>query len=439
MLYDPSNWSLNTSYPTNYMGYGLTYRSIYNCKLEPAVGQGAEGYQVENYSRPLGSTTYEIARVSQAGMLVFTTYCTGEGEEFTCYQVTPGDDHEGCTSAAEEVLSTYELISNPFLEPVVTAPNHWLCEDQSGVSGRCTVSYSVPLNALEYVNNGEGWAGGDDGLLFRLTGQEWSEADSPSIQPIYDISFSSPTNSWAVGKGAQVLRWDGNEWTEVLPYQGQGEGPGGSTQVLYAVDTTSADDAWMVGFMKDINGKNNPYTIHWNGTDLVEESAFPDCDGCGLNAVLSLGENDVLAVGSGSQGAIDMHWDGSTWTSSIVPGADALYALEKAPDGTVWAAGIEYARDQSDTRGALFRRDGSSWQRIALPPLTGGVYQLSVLPTGQIVLGGDFSALWSGSEWQPILAGLAGYGWVVDIEIDSQGVVWAITRSGNIFRLEVGK
>jgi len=68
----------------------------------------------------------------------------------------------------------------------------------------------------------------------------------------------------------------------------------------------------------------------------------------------------------------------------------------------------------------------------------GGVYQLSILPEGQLVLGGDFSALWTGSEWQPIMASLAGYGWIVDLDMDLQGVVWALTRSGNLFRLETG-
>jgi hypothetical protein len=60
---------------------------------------------------------------------------------------------------------------------------------------------------------------------------------------------------------------------------------------------------------------------------------------------------------------------------------------------------------------------------------------LGALPTGQIVLGGDFTALWSGLDWQPITTDIAGFGWIVDIEQDSQGSLWALTHSGNIFRL----
>src|SRR4030042_1971057 len=69
MQYDLSIWSLNTAYTASYMVYSLTHNSNFGCKLEPSVGSGAEGYQVEQFSRPLGTTTYEIARVSQAGVL----------------------------------------------------------------------------------------------------------------------------------------------------------------------------------------------------------------------------------------------------------------------------------------------------------------------------------------------------------------------------------
>jgi hypothetical protein len=436
MQFDQSIWSLNTSYTTSYMGYSLTHRSNYGCMLEPSMGESTEGYQVEGYKRPLGATSFQITRVSQAGALVFTSYCTGEGEDSTCYKMTPGNDHEACTAASEAVLATYQLIPNPFFGALVSSPNHWLCQDQAGKEGLCQISYSIPLNTLAFTKNGEAWVGGDDGILYHLSNQVWSEATSPSTHPIYDLSFSSPTDGWAVGDGAQVLHWDGNTWTEILPFHGPGEGPGGSTQVLYAVDATSAKEAWMVGYMKGIDGKLSPYVLHWDGTDLIEQDSFPECN-CGLNAVLSLGTDDVLAVGGSDLGSIALHWDGSVWTSTVIPGADNLYALSQSADGTIWTAGIEVARDLSDTRGTLFHWDGSIWQRYALPPLTGGVYALTVLPGGQIILGGEFTALGSNLAWEPITTSIAGYGWIMDIETDSQGTVWALTHSGNLFLLEI--
>jgi photosystem II stability/assembly factor-like uncharacterized protein len=435
--YDPLSWALHTTYPASFMAYGFTHRLIYNCKLEPVIPGDAGSYLVESYSHPLGATTFEIDRLSQDGVLAFATYCTGDGEDRTCYRLTPGDNHATCQQDAEAVLSTFRLDTNTFLDPLLAAPNQWLCQDQADVEGRCTVSYSVPLNTLAYTANGDGWAAGDDGRLYQLSGTQWSEVASPSSHAIYDMSFSSPTDGWAVGEGAQVLHWDGIAWSEVLPYHAPGEGPGGSTQVLYGVLAVAADDAWMVGMVKGLDLKNRPYALHWDGTDLIEHTDFPDC-ACGVNAVLALGQDNVLAVGTSSLGAITFHWDGAQWQSTLIQGADWLYTVQQTADGSVWAAGIEYARDRSSTRGALFRWDGQIWQRIALPPLMGGVYQLSILPEGQVVLGGDFSALWTGSEWQPIMASLSGYGWIVDLDMDLQGVVWALTRSGNLFRLETG-
>jgi hypothetical protein len=279
---------------------------------------------------------------------------------------------------------------------------------------------------------------GDDGNILHKEGQAWKEVSSPAIHPLYDLSFSSPTNGWAVGSGAEVLQWDGTEWSEILPYHGPGEGPGGSTQVLNAVETYSKDNAWMVGSMKGIDGKNSPYVLHWNGTDLIEENSFPGCN-CGLFSVLVRSQDDIFAAGGSDMGAIIFHWDGAAWSSTTLQGADFIYTLNQASDGAVWAAGIEVRRDQQDTRGVLFRWDGTQWQRIAMPPLTGGIYALSILPTGNIVVGGDFTALRKGFEWQPITTDIFGYKWIVDIQQDPQGNVWALTRSGNIFKLGANK
>ena len=436
--YDPSVWSLNTSYPTTYMDYSLTHRSIYECKLEPSVGQGAEGYEVEHYSRTFGSTAFEIARVSQAGVLVFANYCTGDGEDYSCYKMSPGDDHEACTQVAEEVLATYKLIPNPFYGSVITSPNRWSCQDAAGTVGLCQISYSVPLNALAFTPDGQAWAAGDDGILLHREGQAWTETSSPASHPFYDLSFSSALSGWVVGDGAQVLHWNGNEWNETLPYHGPGEGPGGSTQVLYAVDAYTDSDVWMVGAMKGIDGKNSPYALHWNGKELIEENAFPECN-CGLNSVLVVNRDNVFAAGGSDLGAITFHWDGTAWSSTLVPGADHLYSLSQAIDGSIWAGGIEVARDQSDARGTLFHWDGTQWLRTALPPLTGGIYALTVLPTGQIVLGGEFTAMRTGLEWQPITTDIAAFGWIVDIELDPQGSLWALTHSGNIFKLGINR
>ncbi len=433
MQYNPSIWMLNSYYPTSYMGFSLSNRSIFDCRLEPSVGKGVEGYEVEKYNRPIGSTPYQIARVSLGGELLFANYCTGSETDYTCYQMTPGVDHDACSQAAEEVLATYKLIPNPFFS-VNSSTNRWMCQDQAGPVGVCLISYSVPLNALAFSPDGQAWAVGDDGIILHREGPIWKEVSSPAIHPLYDLSFSSASSGWAVGEGAVVLQWNGNAWSETLPYHGPGEGPGGSTQVLYAVDAYSKNDVWLVGSMKGIDGKFSPYALHWNGTDLVEQNEFPDCN-CGLNTVLVLGNNDVYAAGGSDLGAMVYHWDGTEWTSVMLPGADHLYTLSQAIDGSTWAAGIEVARDQSDTRGAVFQWDGTQWQRISLPPLTGGIYAINTLPTGQVVLGGDFTALRSGLTWQSISTDIAGYGWIVDIEQDPQGSVWALTHSGNIFKL----
>ncbi len=434
MAYDPTSWSLGSAYPTTFMGYALTSRSMYGCSLAPVVEPATEGFQVEKFDRPLGATSFEISRMSQNGVLASTAYCTGEGEQRSCYQVSLGTDHEACLKAAEEVLAGYQLITNPFFDQVPSSKTHWTCTDASGAPGLCAISYSIPLNTLAFTNDGGAWAGGDDGVLYQHLGSQWVKAASPASHPIYDLAFSSPQDGWAVGAGAQVLHWDGTAWSEVLPYHAPGEGPAGSTQVLYAVEVRSNKDAWMAGAMTGIDGKTQPYLLHWDGEQLVEPAALPDCI-CGLNALLSLGVNDLYAVGGSDLGAVSFHWDGSAWSKLPIQGADTLYTLVQSYDGSLWTAGIEVARDRSDTRGAVFYWDGSSWQRVAVPPLTGGIYALALRGNDQLVLGGDFSAMRDAAGWQPVVTDIAGYGWIVDIAADLRGDLWALTRSGNIFKL----
>ncbi len=218
--YDPTTWTLNSYYPTSYMGYSLSSRSIYDCKLEPSVGKGAEGYEVEKFSRPIGVTKFEVARVSQAGELMFTNYCTGEGEDDTCYQMIPGADHAACTQAAEDVLASFKLVPNPFFGTTTTPTNHWICQDAAGTVGLCLISYSIPLNALGFGPDGQAWAVGNNGIILHRVGVEWKEASSPAIHPLYDLSIPSLTSGWAVGAGAEVIKYDGSGWSEVLPYHG---------------------------------------------------------------------------------------------------------------------------------------------------------------------------------------------------------------------------
>ena len=436
MKYDPNAWLLNTSYPAVFMGYSLTHRSIYGCKLEPVQPATVEGKEIEQYTHPLGATKFEVQRVGQAGVLLYASYCTGTGVDRTCYQMTPGDDHEKCTQAAEEVLSSFKLVANLFFSISDKTLNRWTCQDAAGTVGLCQISFSRPLNALAFTPDGQVWAAGNNGLLLHREGQTWKEFSSPATHALLDLNFSSATSGWAVGEGAEVLRWDGNAWNEVLPYHGPGEGPGGSTQVLYSVDILTVNEAWMVGNMKGIDGKNRPYALHWNGKDLLEQTTFPECN-CGLKSVLIRNRDDVYAAGGSDLGAIIFHYNGLSWTSTLLPGADIIYTLIQSGDGSLWAGGIEVSRDQQDARGALFHWDGYQWHRVAVPPVSGGIYALSTLPGGQIVLGGDFTALRNGLDWQPILTDIAGYGWIVDIELDQQGGMWALTHSGNIFKLGI--
>lgn len=278
-------------------------------------------------------------------------------------------------------------------------------------------------------------------LAAHWDGQSWSVIDTPLIDAglleFHGVTAVSADDVWAVGLYGDlpdyhplVEHWDGSTWTQVEApdYDGQ------STS-LSGVSAVASDDVWAIGNADD----GQAVTEHWDGASWTV-TALPTTSGLDVSAVShtnvwtasaqtlahwngrhwrateggpsyasisASAADDVWAVGRLLDGSVAaLHWDGSTWTPTIVPGAvpQALFAVDGLAPDDAWAVG----QRQVDGRNRAFavHWDGAAWSVVGTPRTTGsrllGV-QLRASNDGWAVgsMSGHFANIlhWNGSRW----------------------------------------
>jgi len=84
-----------------------------------------------------------------------------------------------------------------------------------------------------------------------------------------------------------------------------------------------------------------------------------------LTGVDVLTASDVWAVGYYLNGSAEqplaLHWNGSTWSNSPIPGAGALRKVKAITPGNVWAAGTYYNASAQRNQTLVVHFDGTAW------------------------------------------------------------------------------
>jgi hypothetical protein len=447
--YDPAAWRLETAYTPGGSGYQLVHRGISGCVLSQTTGGNAsEEMTVEYTDETIGDSSYYIGQATEEDELVFVTYCTSYADMPTCFIAYPGASERRCLAEVEGMLASINFITNP---RYTNAPNLWACRDEQNNPGLCQISFTQPLYAFSLPVDGAAWAVGEDGMILRQEGTEWVRIDSPATSELYDIVFLDETHGWAAGLNGTILSWDGTEWAIDFSYTPPRNDPDEVDRFIYALDYFAPDVAWAAGAIVFMDGHVEPLLLSWNGMRWLVRTDIPACESCGINAVLTVNKSEVWVAGGGEtcqgdegdeclESAMLWHWDGSTWETFSLTGASWLYALAQCPSGELWAAGTEYvvtaANAEPQSRAAVFGFNGTEWDRFSLPPNSGGIYALATLGDGSLVVGGDVTLLRSGHTWSYIATEIAGYGEIIDLEIGSDGRLFALTSSGFLFTLQ---
>ena len=146
---------------------------------------------------------------------------------------------------------------------------------------------------------------GSRSRIVHWNGRRWGDVvASPAIEKRYGITklaATSATNLWALGAAGAILHWNGQQWTCAL-----------TKDNLFSVSTSSADNAWAVGF-----SGYGPWAVawHWNG-HVWKEVTFPTGASGepflqGVAAIPQSGR--AWAVGGTNDGTLMLHWNGTAW------------------------------------------------------------------------------------------------------------------------------
>ena len=195
------------------------------------------------------------------------------------------------------------------------------------------------LTSVDTLADGSAWAAGFQTtaggtrrtLIEHAVAGKWTQAASPNDgdattgNTLMSVGGTAATGLWAVGyRGSPtglkslVLRYDTSRpspsW---VPVSGV-PSPGKIETVLTGVSVRTASDAWAVGYYDDGSVKR-PLALHWNGT---------------------------------------------SWHASKIPGAGLLRKVRVISHSNVWADGTYYVPGERITKTLLVHFDGTAWQTV---------------------------------------------------------------------------
>jgi hypothetical protein len=238
---------------------------------------------------------------------------------------------------------------------------------------------------------GKGWAvgyaagtGGHQPLAVRWDGARWSLASPAALTGnayLTGVDSLADGSAWAVGvQTAADGTWrtlvehaSGGAWTRA---GSPNDGTTGTDNTLTAVGGTSATGLWAVGYRQSPQGLR-PLVLRYD--TAASPPSWVSVSGAGgvpspgavetvLTGVDVRTAGDVWAVGYYDQGSVKrplaLHWNGSSWSNSPVPGAGLLRQVRAIASGNVWSAGTYYNAGEHRVRTLLVRFDGTKWATV---------------------------------------------------------------------------
>jgi serine/threonine-protein kinase len=217
-------------------------------------------------------------------------------------------------------------------------------------------------------------------LTMHFNGTSWALVPSPSPGPgnfdqLTGVTTVSASNAWAVGytedrdglhSRTLILHWNGSTWTQV-----PSPGPDGSH--LLSVTAISADDAWAVGYIEPSSFGKGALILHWNGSAWTQ---VPSPTGVLLHGVTALSANNIWAVGYAADPihfnfvTLVLHWDGTAWTRVASPNqgnkGDFIYSVTATSASSAWALGLTVVEPGVQPP-VIMRWDGGTWQTVPIP------------------------------------------------------------------------
>lgn len=335
------------------------------------------------------------------------------------------------TSCAPTVRPSSTATSTPVVTPTITptptatimpAPKSWRWSNSL-----------VTFNDMAVLPNKEVWAIGQRGTIihdrlgvYHLENPfDYSrEFMFPGHGYLSGVSFISPNDGWLTAFGGQIFHWDGQEWSNVVPF-------GFDNPVLLDIKFANENNGWAVGCYRDSD--DIPVLMQWNGISWENIILSGEItNGYCLEDIEVVSNTNVWIVGDKYQKGTVIHWDGIQWQNIISPPEmKSGESISATSSSDVWVLDGE----------KIFHWDGSVWEYTEIPVSfwysenDSASPDILALSQDNVWVGGRTLFHWNGHEWNNADYD-TDFGYIVDIEVDSDGNVWALTLTGIILQLD---
>lgn len=192
------------------------------------------------------------------------------------------------------------------------------------------------LNSIAMLNEKEGWAvgvGTHGGVLHYRDGQ-WELATNNFYEEFHDIEFVSEDEGWVVG-GA-ILHYQKGDWQEVITLD--------IRKKLYDISVVDANEAWAVG----MNGTIYHYKDgQWQEVDSPTDKYLYSIDMVNSTEGWAVGSQETM-----------LHYQNGSWSIETegTLSTPHLHDVAGLEDGTSWAVGDR-----------ILYYNGKTWQPISSP------------------------------------------------------------------------
>ncbi|HEX9679253.1 MAG TPA: hypothetical protein VGA08_01420, partial [Candidatus Saccharimonadales bacterium] len=79
-----------------------------------------------------------------------------------------------------------------------------------------SITYNEPAGGtffgVKVTAANDGWSVGNNGVLARFDGDNWSSYASPTTDHLLDVDFADTDNIWAIGDKGRIIYWNGTSW-----------------------------------------------------------------------------------------------------------------------------------------------------------------------------------------------------------------------------------
>lgn len=291
-----------------------------------------------------------------------------------------------------------------FISALATLPSGELV-----AAGSFTTAGGVAVNNIARWN-GSTWAPLGSGLTH--TQSPYVRVRALATLPTGELVAAGDFTTAGGVVAHKIARWDGTSWSPL------GTGFAGLGDSVVALTTLANGDLAAGGVFASAGGVAANNIARWDGFSWSPIGT--GLSGC-AGALATRQNGDLVA----SAGSGIMSWNGTAWSQlgtstsfgGTASGPGSILELSSLPNGDLIAGGEFWIGSSSN----IARWDGSAWVPLGAGVYTGDagrVWAVTTLTNGDLVAAGDFTiagsvaadniARWNGSAWSALIAGMSG-------------------------------